>query len=206
MVDTQVRPSDVTKFPIIAAMLDVPREAFVPSSQAPIAYADGPIPLGGGREMTEPRTLAKMLDALDVEADEDVLVVAAGTGYAAALLWRMAGSVVAVDADADLVSEAEAALAGLGIDVAVVQGDPAEGLAKAGPYDVILIDGAVERVPDALTDQLRDGGRIGAIFQDGMVGEARIGVRAEGAIGWRVAFNAGGPVLPGFERARSFAL
>ena len=206
MVDTQVRPADVTKFPIIAAMLDVPREPFVPSGQEAVAYMDAPIPLGGGREIAEPRTLAKLLDALDVEADEDVLVIGPNLGYATALLARMAGSVTGVEADGAMAREAETTMAGLGLDAAIVEGPMAEGLPGAAPFDVILIDGGVEEVSPDLLAQLRDGGRIAAIFQDGALGEARVGVRAEGAVGWRFAFNATAPVLPGFERARSFAL
>lgn len=206
MVDTQVRPSDVTEFPIIAAMLDVPRESFVPPSHVAIAYADGPIPLGGGREIMEPRSLAKLLDALDVTPRDDALVLAANLGYATAVTARLAGSVTAVEPDAAMAAEAEAALMAQGIDAAVVAGPAEAGLPKAAPFDVILIDGAVETVPEALLDQLRDGGRIGAIFMDGALGEARVGLRVDGRVAWRYAFNAAGPVLTGFERARSFAL
>ena len=207
MVDTQVRPSDVTKFPIIAAMLDVPREVFVPAGQAAVAYSDGPLPLPDGREIAEPRTTAKLLDALDVARGDAVLVVGAGLGYATALLGHMAESVVAVEADAALAAEAEAALAQAGIDnAAVVAGDMAAGLPKAAPFDVVLIDGGVERVPDALLDQLAEGGRVAAIFMDGRLGEARVGVKAEGRMGWRFEFNATAPVLPGFARERGFVL
>ena len=207
MVDTQVRPSDVTKFPIISAMLDTPREAFVPEGQRAVAYSETALPLPGGREMLEPRTLAKMLDALDVEREEDVLVIGAEMGYAAALLAKMAASVVAVEEDAEMAADAEAALAAQGIDnAAVVAGPLPEGQAKAAPFDVILVAGGVEALPAALTDQLRDGGRIAAIFMDGPLGEARLGVRAEGRMGWRFAFNATAPVLPGFAKARTFAL
>ena len=206
MVDTQVRPADVTKFPIIAAMLDIPREAFVPTGQRAVAYADAPVPLGGGREMLEPRTLAKLLDALDVEAHEDALVVGANLGYAAALLSRMAGTVTAVESDAAMAVDAEVALAAMGIDAAVVAGPAEAGLPKAAPFDVILVDGAVETLPEALGQQLRDGGRIAALFMDGALGQARLGLRIDGTVSWRFAFNAAAPVLPGFERARAFAL
>ena len=207
MVDTQVRPADVTEFPIIAAMLDVPREAFVPSGQQAVAYSDAAIPLGGGREVMEPRTIAKLLDALNVGPEEDALVVGANLGYATALMSRLAGSVTAVEPDAGMAEEAEAALSGLGIDAAVVVGPAEAGLAKAAPFDVILVDGgAVETIPGILLDQLRDGGRIAAIFQAGPLGEARVGLRVEGTIAWRLAFNASAPVLPGFELERGFAL
>ncbi|WP_308914892.1 protein-L-isoaspartate O-methyltransferase [Jannaschia sp. LMIT008] len=207
MVDTQVRPSDVTKFPIIAAMLDVPREAFVPSAQRDVAYSETPLPLGDGREMLEPRTLAKLLDLLDVEREDDVLVIGGNLGYSTALLAHMARSVVSIECDDAMVGEAEAALTGLGVDNAVVLCAPlTDGKPDAAPFDVILIEGAVMRFPDVLLDQLAEGGRIVAIVQGDAVGEARIGIKSEGRIGWRYAFNADGPVLPGFAVERQFAL
>ena len=206
MVDTQVRPSDVTKFPIISAMLEVPRESFVPNNARPVAYMDVPVPLGDGREMPDARVLAKMLDALDIRLSDNVLILCGNYGYSAAILSRMAESVVMIEADEAMVAEAEAALASIEAHNAVVlQGDPAEGSAKAGPFDVILIEGGVERIPDTITDQLREGGRIVAAFQSGTLGEVRIGRMMDGHIGWRFAFNAGAPVLPGFAAERGFA-
>ena len=207
MVDTQVRPSDVTKFPIIDAMLSVPREAFVPDDKRDVAYAGGNVDLGAGRVEVEPRTLAKMLDALDVQNDELVLNVGCGLGYSAAVLARIADFVVAVEEADTLAADAEAALADNGIDnVAVMTGALAEGNAKNGPYDVILLGGAVEHMPEALLEQLKDGGRIAAIFADGMLGTVRIGYKIDGEIAWRFSFNAGAPVLPGFEAHQAFVL
>ena len=205
MVDTQVRPSDVTKFPIIAAMLDVPREAYVPQSAQSVAYMDAPVPLARGREMPEARVLAKMLDALDIRMTDQVLVLAGGLGYSTAVLARMAESVVMVEEDEALAAEAEASLAAAEVDNAVVlQGPLVEGAEKAGPFDVILIEGGVETLPEGLAAQLREGGRIAAMFQTGALGEVRIGRMTEGHLGWRFAFNAAAPVLPGFEAARGF--
>lgn len=207
MVDTQIRPSDVTKFPIIAAMLDVEREAFVPQSAQSVAYMDAPVRLVDGREMMEARTFAKLLDALDVALDDQVLIIGGGLGYSAAVLARMAESVVMVEEDAGLAEDAEAALATQDVTNAVVLQSPlVDGAAKAGPYDVILIEGGVEEVPDALLDQLHDAGRIAALFQTGQLGEARIGHRIEGRVSWRFAFNAAAPVLPGFAAQRGFTL
>lgn len=207
MVDTQVRPSDVTKFPIIAAMLDVPREAYVPSAAAPVAYMDAPVPLSDGREMPEARTLAKMLDALQVSRDDTVLIIGGGFGYSAAVLAKMATSVVMVESDKFLADEAETALASQDVDnAAVVHGDMADGAVKAGPFNVILIEGGVEMVPSSLTDQLTEDGRIAAVFQTGALGEVRIGHARMGKVAWRFAFNATAPVLPGFAAARSFVL
>jgi protein-L-isoaspartate(D-aspartate) O-methyltransferase len=207
MVDTQVRPSDVTKFPVIAALLAVPRERFVPPALREAAYAGENLPLGPGRVVLEPRTFAKMLDALDLGPNDLVLHVGAGLGYGPAVIARLAAAVIAVESDPDLAAEAEAALAAEGADGAVVVTGPLEaGAAEHGPYDAILIEGGVELVPDALLDQLKDGGRIAALFMSGPLGEVRIGRKAAGRVGWRLAFNAAAPVLPGFAAAREFAL
>ena len=206
MVDTQVRPSDVTKYPIIDAMLTVPREAFVPDGQRDAAYADVLVPLGAGRVMIEPRSFAKMLDALSVQPSELVLVVGAGLGYGAAVLARLGEFVVALEEDA-LAGEAESRLSEAGIDnVAVIPGTLTEGAAKHGPYDVIFVEGAIEALPESLAGQLREGGRIVAIFADGNLGTVRIGQKIDGHINWRFAFNASAPLLPGFARAKDFAL
>ncbi|MFZ3581846.1 protein-L-isoaspartate O-methyltransferase family protein [Loktanella sp. DJP18] len=207
MVDTQVRPSDVTKFPIIDAMLSIPREAFVPASLREAAYVGENLTLPGGRTMLEPRTLAKMLDALDVRSSDVVLDVGCGLGYATAVIARLAEFVVALEDDADRAAEAQANLSDEGVDnAAVMTGDLAEGVAKSAPYDVILIHGGVEVVPQALTDQLRDGGRIAALFVQGALGTVRIGRKSDGRVAWRDAFNAGAPVIAGFRRATAFAL
>ncbi|UWP93001.1 protein-L-isoaspartate O-methyltransferase [Aliiroseovarius crassostreae] len=207
MVDTQVRPSDVTKFPIIDAMLSVPREDFVPDAKREAAYMGENIDLGGGRVVLEPRTLAKMLDALDIQSDELVLDLGCGLGYSAAVLARLADFVVAVESDESMASDAQSNLSEFGADnVAVIQGEPSEGNAKNGPYDVIIVQGAVEQVPDALLEQLKDGGRITAIFADGKLGTVRIGYKMDGSIVWRHAFNAGAPVVSGFEAVRAFVL
>jgi len=207
MVDTQVRPSDVTKFPIIDAMLTVPREQFVPDSLREAAYAGDNIEIGQGRELLEPRTFAKMLEAADIQPDDLVLDVACGLGYSAAVAARLAEAVIALEDNAELCGDAEAALADAGADnVAVVEGRLADGAAKHGPYDVILIEGGVEVVPVALSDQLKPGGRIVAIFDDGHLGTVKVGYRTETAIDWRYAFNANGPVLDGFRRVEEFVL
>lgn len=207
MVDTQVRPSDVTKYPIIEAMLDVPRELFVPAGRREAAYIGENIPLAPGRVILEPRTLAKMLDALDIRNDELVLVIGAGLGYSSAVIAHLAEAVVAVEEDDVMAREAESALAETGADnVAVVHAPLAEGAAKHGPYDVIVIDGAVEDLPPAIAEQLKDGGRVGCLFVEGALGVCRIGYHADGSLTWRSAFNAAAPVLPGFARRPEFVL
>jgi protein-L-isoaspartate(D-aspartate) O-methyltransferase len=205
MVDTQVRPSDVTSFNIIDAMLDVPREAFVPPAKRAIAYAGGPIEITPGRSLLDARTIAKMLDAADLERGDAVLEIGCGLGYTTALLAHMVDAVVAVEEDADMAAEAESTLGGHGTDnAAVVTGALAEGHAKAGPYDAIMIFGGVQDMPEGLFDQLKEGGRIVAIFMDGALGEVRRGLKADGGVSWRMMFNASADILPGFERAESF--
>ena len=207
MVDTQVRPSDVTKFPIIDAMLQVPREVYVPRGLQEAAYVGENVQIAPDRVVLEARTLAKMLDALDIQPGEMVLDLGCGLGYSAAVIARLADTVVAVEEDADLAAEAQRVLSQEGVDNAVVVAGPlAAGAAKHGPYDVITVEGGVEALPEALLAQLKDGGRIAAIFVDGALGTVRTGVKQDGRVVWRFAFNAAAPLLPGFERARGFVL
>jgi protein-L-isoaspartate(D-aspartate) O-methyltransferase len=205
MVDSQVRPSDVTRYPIIQAMLTVPREAFVPETLKPVAYLGEHVPLGPGRVLLDPRVFAKMLDAANPGPADLVLDVGCGLGYSAAVLARMAEAVIALEEDEDLAAEAESALSAHGVDnVAVETGPLAGGVPAHGLYDAIVIEGAVERLPEALADQLKPGGRIVAIFMDGALGQARLGLRAAGGVAWRWAVDATAPVLPGFAAAKAF--
>lgn len=206
MVDTQVRPNDVTKFPIIAAMLHVPREEFVPAARREAAYVGENVELAPGRVLLEPRNFAKMLDALDIQPSDLVLDIGCGLGYSSAVIARMAEAVVALE-EGDLAAEAEATLARAGADnAAVVTGPLTAGAAKHGPYDVILVEGGVETMPAAILDQLKEGGRIAALFMQGALGTVRIGRKIDGLVGWRDAFNAAAPVLPGFAAAKEFVL
>ena len=207
MVDTQIRPSDVTKFPIIDAMLTVKREDFVPSASRMTAYMDGPVPLSNGRSMLEPRVFAKLLDFLDVQPDELVLDLGSGLGYSAAVLSRLAQAVVAVEEDEALAAEAESQLSAAEADnVAVITGALVDGAQKHGPYDVIVLQGAVSAIPTNLIEQLKDGGRIAAIFMDGALGTCRIGFMNAGSVTWRDVFNATADILPGFEAVEEFQL
>ncbi|WP_298842804.1 protein-L-isoaspartate O-methyltransferase [uncultured Roseobacter sp.] len=205
MVDTQIRPSDVTKFPIIDAMLTVRREDFVPASHREAAYMGENLPLAPGRVMLEPRTLAKMLDALDVSNAELVLDIGVGLGYSSAVIAHMAEAVVAVEEDPDMARDAQEALSEAGADNVIMHEGPlTEGAAQHGPYDVMVVQGGVRELPDALMDQLKEGGRIACLFVEGALGEVRIGRKSDGAVSWRMSFNAGAPVLPGFDRAAAF--
>jgi protein-L-isoaspartate(D-aspartate) O-methyltransferase len=206
MVDTQVRPSDVTKFNVIEAMLAVPREVYVPEARKEAAYMGENIELAADRVVLEPRTTGKLLDALDIQPDELVLDLGCAYGYSAAVIAHLAEAVIAVETE-DFAKEAEANLSQNGVDnVAVVEGELAAGAAKHGPYDVIVIEGGVEELPTAIADQLKEGGRIGCIFQEGALGTVKIGYKLDGLINWRYSFNAGAPVLKGFAKQPSFAL
>lgn len=207
MVDTQVRPSDVTKYPIIEAMLAIPREVYLPERNREAAYVGENLAIGAGRVVLEARTLAKMLDALDIQAEERVLDLGCGMGYSTAVIARLAGAVVAVEADEALAAAARTALAGQGVTNAVVRAAPlATGAAADGPFDVITVQGAIEQLPQAVVAQLKEGGRIGALFMEGALGTCRIGHKIDGTVTWRFAFHASAPVLAGFEAVREFIL
>ena len=206
MVDTQVRPSDVTRFPIIDAMLRVPREEFVPDALREAAYVGENLDLGNGRILLEPRTLAKMLELADVQPGFVALDIGCGLGYSTAILASLCDFVVGLEDDEGRAEEAQSLLSGHGVDNAAVMSGPlAEGAAKSGPYDLVMIQGAVEQMPDALLSQLREGGRIVCIFAEGALGVVRVGHKMDGQVNWRFGFNAGAPVMDGFQRPAVFA-
>lgn len=205
MVDTQVRPSDVTKFPIIDAMLSVPRELFVPGSASEAAYAGEHIPIGKNRVVLDPRILAKMLDALDFEGDELVLDIGGGLGYSSALMSRLAQAVVLLEEDDALAAEAQSVLSDIGADNVIIQhGSLADGDDVHGPYDVIILQGGVAELPGRIASQLKEGGRIVCLFMEGALGAIKIGHKIDGDISWRYAFNDGAPIMPGFEKQDAF--
>ncbi|MEO0818935.1 MAG: protein-L-isoaspartate O-methyltransferase [Pseudomonadota bacterium] len=205
MVDTQVRPSDVTRYQIIEALLWAPRERFVPAARRETAYADAEIALGGGRALLAPRTFAKMLEAARIGPGDLVLDLAPACGYSTAVIARLAEAVVAIEPDDTLRGTAQEMLDALEVvNAAVSAGDPSEGDAAHGPYDVIFVNGAVETLPVALSDQLKDGGRLVAIFAEGPVGRCRVLTRAGTAISERWVFDASAPVLPGFAKNEAF--
>ncbi|MBZ9677247.1 protein-L-isoaspartate O-methyltransferase family protein [Mesorhizobium sp. ES1-1] len=209
MVDGQVRTTDVTSAPLLDAMLDVPREAFVGSAQRDLAYIDEDIRIatgaGGSRYLMEASPLAKLIQLAEVTPSDSVLDVGCGTGYASALLSRLARSVVALESDSALAETARSTLSSLGCgNVMVVQGALAQGHAAKAPYDVIFIGGSVEEVPTALFDQLADGGRLVAVQGQGNSGVARLFFKAGGVVTGRRAFNAAIKPLPGFEHVHAF--
>jgi protein-L-isoaspartate(D-aspartate) O-methyltransferase len=211
MVDGQVRTNDVTRLDLIAAMLEIPREAFVPEARRAFAYLDRDVVVadatatGPARYLMKPAVLARLIQAADLSPRDRVLVIGAGTGYAAALISRLAGEVVGLEEDQSLSQEARAALASLGSrNITVINGPLPEGAPASGPYDVILIDGGVEIVPDPLCRQLTTGGRLVAVVTSGPLGKAKLFQQVNGKCSGRELFDANAPVLPGFSVAPAF--
>jgi protein-L-isoaspartate(D-aspartate) O-methyltransferase len=211
MVDGQVRTSDVTDPRIIAAMLELPRERFVPESKAALAYLDLDIPVTAptagqpARCLLKPMVLAKMVQAAAVSASDHVLDVGCATGYSSALLARLARSVVALEADDPLAHGAREALSAIGADnLAVVKGPLTEGWPAAAPYDLIFLNGATEIVPRGLAGQLREGGRLVVVQGRAPGGQAMLYRRVGGDVsGWPI-FDTGAPLLPGFAAPPAF--
>ncbi|WP_230769843.1 protein-L-isoaspartate O-methyltransferase family protein [Sphingomonas sp. Leaf4] len=200
MVVSQLRTSAVSDPRVVEAMGDVPREAFVPAAQAGVAYRDAALPLGGGRAINAPLILGRLLTAAEVLADDRVLIIGAATGYSAAVTARIAGSVVALEEDAAMVATARGAVAG----AEVVEGPLTQGWAAAAPYDVIIIDGAVEQVPDAIVDQLAPGGRLTTGIVDRGVTRLALGRKTGGGFGLTEFADLDCVVLPGFARPKTF--
>lgn len=209
MVDGQVRTVDVTDPDVLQAFLDVPREAFLPEKWRGMAYIDIDVPVSGeaadGRHAMRAGLLAKLVQLAAVGKNDFVLDVGTGTGYSAAILSRLASSVIALESDEGLAERATAALAGLGYDnVAVVTGPLVAGYPSEAPYDVIFVGGSVDVVPDSLVSQLKDGGRLIVVEGHGNAGVARLHVRSGGGVAGRRGFNAAVKPLPGFESVKAF--
>lgn len=207
MVDGQLRPNRVTNAQLLAAIGDLPRERFLPAGLQSVAYADDDVPLGKGRFLMEPMVLARLLQTLQPLPEDKALVVASGAGYGAALLARLVKSVVAVEEDAGLAGSAGQTIRNLGItNVQQVVGKMEEGCAAQAAYDVILIEGAVQKVPAAILDQLAEGGRLGTVIAapTGMLGVAHLMVKEGGVASGRPLFDAGTPPLPGFTAPPRF--
>jgi protein-L-isoaspartate(D-aspartate) O-methyltransferase len=205
MIDSQIRTSKVTDSAVIAALAALPRELFVAESHRKLAYIDRPVPLGAGRRMMEPMYLARLLQVADLQPKAKALVVGAGTGYGAAIISKLAAKVVALESAPELAAKMRANLAGLGIgNVTVVEGDLAAGRPKEAPFDFILIDGAVEILPDALTAQLAEGGMLATVVMKDSIGQGVLIAKADGVLTRREIFDAETDVLPGFTRPQRF--
>lgn len=203
MVASQLRTTGVNDPRVVAAMGAVPRERFVPADRVVVAYADALVPLGNGRDLNTPMALGRLLAEARLSGSERALVIGAATGYAAAVVARLAGSVVALEEDTDLAGFARAALAGSGVTVA--EGPLAQGWPDGAPYDFILVDGAIEEIPQAIVDQLKDGGVLAvAVLEDG-VPRLSIGRSVGGAFGIQSYSDAASARLPGFARPREFS-
>ncbi|WP_040304681.1 protein-L-isoaspartate O-methyltransferase [Ahrensia sp. R2A130] len=208
MVDCQIRPNDVTDRTILQAFMDVPREAFVSAAQKPLAYIDEDIPVssdGDDRYLMEVTSMAKLVQLAEIKPDSIVLDIGCATGYSTAILSRLCNSVVAVESDEHLAQRAGESLIEGGFDNAVVVHGPLEkGLPKEGPYDVIYIGGAVSELPDVLTGQLKEGGRLVVVEGTGNAGVARLYTRNGDTLSGRRAFNSAVKPLPGFEAKPGF--
>lgn len=207
MVDRQVRPSDVTSYPIIDAMLRTPRELYTPKPLRAVAYSDAPIMLAPGREMFAPRTFAKLLEGAHIGPDDLVLDLAPGLGYSTAVIAMLAAAVIAIEPDEAMAAAAAATLQAQEVDnVLLSHGDPTAGRPEQGPFDAIFINGGVGRPPQALLSQLKEGGRIVAIAMSGVIGGATAYIRNGDALQARRLFDATATVLAGFEAEQEFAL
>ncbi|HJO73017.1 MAG: protein-L-isoaspartate O-methyltransferase [Rhodospirillales bacterium] len=205
MVENQIRANRVTDPVVISAMTELPREVFVPEQLQGIAYVDEDIVLGQGRCLMEPMVLARLLQGAVVQSSDVVLDVGCGSGYSAAVLARMASTVVALEPDAGLAARANEIIAELGIDtVTVVEGPMKDGWSEQAPYDVILFDGAVPEVPSAIRDQLAEGGRLVAVIAGRGMGKAVLITRHGGTYSRCTVFDAATSSLPGFVRRPTF--
>lgn len=205
MVESQVRPSDVTDLRILQAMRALPRERFTPAHKRALAYGDLEVEVAPGRTLLRPRDLAKLVQALAPRAHERALEIAGATGYGAAVLASLCKEVVTLDPDPDLSFAARAALESCGLTNSKAVSQPVvQGWRDDAPYDVMLLNGSAEIVPDAWLQQLAPGGRLGVIVRQGAAGSARIYTRAEDAIAYRTVFDAAPPVAPGLTKPASF--
>ncbi|MBT7941984.1 MAG: protein-L-isoaspartate O-methyltransferase [Alphaproteobacteria bacterium] len=206
MVESQVRPNQVTDKKLLDAMRGLPREAFVPTEFLGVAYVDDPVPLGEGRYLMPPLAMARLIQEAAPAPSDLALVVGSATGYSAAVLSHMVGAVVALESDSAMATEAAQTLTELGIDtVAVVEGALAEGHPAQAPYDVIYFDGAVPEVPESISSQLAEGGRLVAVVSDGGKGCGVLVSRHRGGLSSRDVFESSTRLLPGFEREKAFA-
>lgn len=206
MIAGQIRPNRVSDERVLNALHDVPRELFVPKILRGVAYIDEDLEVAKGRYLMEPMILARLLMEAEIKPDDAVLDIGCATGYSTAVLSRLADAVVAVEEDPELVEKASAKLADLGCDnAAVLEAALSYGAPEQGPFDVILLNGAVEKIEQSLTDQLADGGRLVCVRQHEGTSRGYLMVKAGGTAGGRDLFDAFTPVLPGYEVEKRFS-
>lgn len=208
MVDCQIRPNDVTSHPILAAFGSVPREKFVAASMRPLAYIDEDLKLSEAdsqRFLMEPMSMARLIQLAEIDSDDIVLDIGCATGYSTAILSQLCNSVVAVESDAQLCEQATETLVALNYDnTVVINGPLGQGCAKEGPYDAIFVGGAVGDTPQALGQQLKEGGRMVVVEGVGNSAVAKVYLREGDRLQERKAFNCAVKALPGFEREEEF--
>ncbi len=210
MVDNQIRTTNVTDYGVLDAFLQVPREEFVPADRKQLAYIDEDILIGtdsngSRRYLMEPSPLAKLVQLAEITPDDIVLNIGSGCGYSCAILSLLAGSVIGLEENPDLVASSSAKLSNLGYDnVVIVSGELQKGYASEAPYNVIMIEGSVDYVPEVITNQLRDGGRLIAVEGHGNTAIARVYLKEDNKIAVRDVFNIAIKPLPGFQRAKEF--
>lgn len=208
MIDSQILTNRVTDDRVIDALSELPRELFVPENRKSVAYVDEAVAIGGGRYVMEPMVIARLLQAAKIGPEDVALCIGSGLGYMPAALSRLANTVVAIESDKALAAKAQSAVQDFGIDtVAVMSGAMHRGYPKQAPYDVVIFDGGVAEIPESIEKQLSEGGRLVAIVGGGpnRPGQAVLVTRFSGALSRRSLFDAGTPMLPGFEAAEAFS-
>ncbi len=207
MVDSQIRPNDVTDQRIVSAFLRTPREVFVPNARKSVAYSELEIETSPGRALWIARDTAKLIKMAEIRASDVVLVIGAGAGYEAALISHLADTVIALDETAQLVDAMSQRFAAVGVDrAAPVEGPLAKGLPEQAPFDVIYVAGMVETMPDAWAEQLREGGRMVAVVADeGGMGRGKVFTKAGNSVSAREGFDCCPPRFSAFDRKPTFS-
>ncbi len=198
MIDSQLRPQGVNNAAVVEAISSVGREQFVTPESRPLAYSDRAVPIGNGRLMSSATVLGLLLTEIAPVAGERALVIGCGTGYSASVIMALGCEVLGLEVDSALAADAR----GHGIEV--VEGPLEQGWKKRSPYDFILIDGAVEYIPEGIVAQLTPTGRLGTSLLENGVARVVVGRRAGEGFGLHSLADFGAAALPGFAKPRGF--